>query len=284
MKALIVGNDYYTGRYSFLLKELGVKFETKPRLFSKDLDGKDVVFFSGKLCTSRNIMTSLRNNRSVFSEQILFEKKSELGLADYARRNKLKLIIGGFDVFNPVVDEMKKLIEGDGVKEMFFNRVGPRQYGYVRLNIIDDLVLQDIWIINHILGDSELKVLNAYSNNVYNHCIAHLRSGETNILLYANKDLYYKERNVHVFCEKTRAIADILSQKLLFLKADGINQSLYGTGHESYRELFVKRDEPLRIAIESFIHGKKNPIDYSIIKRNLELSCEIKKSLKHVVS
>ncbi len=279
MKALIVGNDYYTERYSFLLNELGMKFETNPRLLSKDLDGKDAVFFSGKTCTSRNIMASLRNNCSVFSEQVLFEKRTELGFVDYARRNKLKLIIGGFDVFNPVVDEMKKLIEGDSVREMFFNRVGPKQYGYVKLNIIDDLVLQDIGIINHMLGDSELTLVNAYSNDVYNHCIAHLRSGKTNIMLYANKDLYYKERNVHVFCEKTRAIADILNQKLLFLKADGINQSLYGTGHESFKELFVRRNEPLKLAVESFVNGKKNPTEYDTIKRNLEVACEIKRNL-----
>jgi hypothetical protein len=276
MNCLIVGNDYLAARFAYLLKKLSFRSERASRFSRSLLKGKDAVFFSGKNCLARSIMDSLRSGCPVFSEQLLFEKKADLSLVGYAERNRLGLSIGSFDVFNPVVREAKKMIENEGVLEIFFSRVGPRQFGYVRLNIVDDLVIQDLGILSHLL-EGEAKVMHAFSNDIYNHCIAHLRSKSTNILLYANKNACYKERTADIFSEKTRIRANLLNQRMMFMRSEGIVQSLYGTGYESYRERVIRKSEPLKLAMDSFIKGKS---DYAGIQRSLETSLEIKRSIQ----
>jgi predicted dehydrogenase len=236
-----------------------------------------MVFFSGRNCLADSIFYALRSGCSVFSEQILFEG-SPPSLVRYAERNKLRLVIGSFDVFNPVVKEIKKAIENERIFEAFFSRVGPKQFGYVRLNIVDDLVIQDIGIISYLFGQASLVA--AHSRDTYNHCFVHLKSGETSIFAYANKDPYYKERTIELFGEKTKLHANMLSQRLTLMRSSGIIQSLYGTGYESYKEHLIKKSEPLKEAVGLFAKGKKNPVDYGTLESNLALSWEIKKAIQ----
>jgi hypothetical protein len=279
MMALVVGNDYLAGRFAYLLKKLTVPFQRTPRFFKKLLSGKDSVFFSGKGCIAGDIFDSLRHGCSVFSEQIILEKKADISLVRYAERNRRKLLIGSFDVFNPVIKEIKSLISGEAVSEIFINRVGPKQFGYVKLNIIDDLVIQDIGIINYLLK-GETKVINVFSADIYNHCLVHMKKGKTSVLAYANKNVFYKERTMEVFAEKTKINANIINQSLRFMRSEGIEQSLYGTGYESYRERLIKKEEPLKDAMERFIRGKSNPVAYSDIEKTLETVMEIKKAVQ----
>jgi len=278
MKALIVGNDYLANRFAYLLKNLTIPAERASRFSKALLKGKDFVFFSGKNCLAKDMMESLRSGCSVFSEQLLFEKRPDISLVRYAERNRLHLVIGSFDIFNPAVKEMKKLVSGERIFEMLFSRVGPKQFGYVRLNIVDDLVIQDIGIMNWIL-EGEPTLLAAYSRDPYNHCLAHIKIGETSVILYANKDPYYKERTAEILCEKIKIRVNILNQKVMLMKSEGIIQSLYGAGYEAYKEHIARKTEPLKEAIEQFIKGRKNPVDYHIIQKNLEVSWEIKRSL-----
>jgi hypothetical protein len=281
MKALIVGSDYLANRFAYLLKNLTIPAEKASRFTKASLRGKNMVFFSGKNCLADSIFHSLRSGCSVFSEQILFEDKPP-PLVKYAERNKLRLVIGSFDVFNPVVREIKKAIEKERVFEAFFSRVGPKQFGYVKLNIVDDLVIQDIGIVNY-LFENGVQVVSAHSGDLYNHCIAHLRSGETNIFAYANKNPYYKERVIDVFAEKTKLHANMLTQRLTLIHSSGIIQSLYGTGYESYKEQIIRKSEPLKEAVGLFVKGKKNPVDYGDLESNLALSWEIKKAIQPTV-
>ena len=278
MRALIVGNDYLANRFAYLLKNLTIPAERASRFRKSSLRGKEAVFFSGRNCLADSIFDSLRSGCSVFSEQMLFEGKPP-PLVKYAERNNLRLVIGSFDVFNPVVREIKKSLEKEKVFEAFFSRVGPRQFAYVRLNIVDDLVIQDIGIMNYLFEDG-VQVVSSHSRDPYNHCIVHLRSGETNIFAYANKDPYYKERTIDVFAEKTKLRANLLSQKLSLMNSVGIIQSLYGAGYESYKEHLIKKSEPLKEAVGLFIKGKKNPVDYNTLESNLAIAWEIKKAIQ----
>jgi len=275
MSVLVVGNDYLSNRFAYLLKKLSLQPEKAPRFSKSLLKGKEMVFFAGKNCLAKSMMESLRAGCSVFSEQLLFEEKSDLSLIRYAERNDLRLSIGSFDVFNPVIEETKKILSKESVFELFFNRTGPRQFGYVRLNIVDDLVIQDIGIMTHLLGE-DIRVVSARSDDTYNRCIAHLKCGGTNILAYANKNTYYKERTLEAFAERIRLHANILTQSVLMISSEGISQSLYGTGYESYKEHLVKKAEPLELAIRNFIKGKAN---YGLIETNMRIALEIKKMI-----
>jgi len=277
MRALVVGSDYLAKRFVYLLKNLTIPNERVSRFTKTGLKGKDMVFFSGRNCLADHIFESLRSGCSVFSEQILFEGKPP-SLARYAERNGLRLVIGSFDVFNPVVREIKKSLEKERVFEAFFSRVGPKQFGYVRLNIVDDLIIQDIGIISYLFGQAS--VVSSHSRDPYNHCIVHLESGETNIFAYANKDAYYKERTIEIFGEKTKFHANMLSQRLTLMHSSGIIQSLYGTGYESYKEHLIKKSEPLKEAVALFVKGKKNPVDYGTLESNLAIAWDIKKAIQ----
>jgi hypothetical protein len=113
MKALVIGTDYFADRFKYLLDKEGIYVRGAAKL-PRDLE-YDMVFFSGASCTPDNIRRALKNGVDVFSEQIIFDGAEDVSVVEYAREQGSKLYIGSFNIFNPVVRQMAKLIEGRDV-------------------------------------------------------------------------------------------------------------------------------------------------------------------------
>ena len=280
MEIIVVGKDYFAERFALLLGKLGLKFSTAPRFTRTAISGYGMVLLSGKECSSKNILSCLKEGSHVFSEQFIFEKHSEIGAVDFARENSLKLQLGFFDVFNPAVKETKKLMSSQRVFSLFFRTLGPMQPS--KLNIIDDIAIQNIGISNYLLEGSQPEIISASTQDILNNCFLHLRKGRTSIFIYANKETVFKERTLSVFGQNIMIDSDISNQKLFFLDSGLGKPSLAGTGYESQKEFFIRKSEPLALALKEFISSKANPMDYGMIRQNLEAAYKAKKAIKRM--
>jgi predicted dehydrogenase len=75
-------------------------------------------------------------------------------------RNDVKLMVGFVERFNPVVDCIRKAIEGDSLISIDITRVGPLPQRISDVGVIIDLATHDIDLIRHITGE-EIKKAHA---------------------------------------------------------------------------------------------------------------------------
>jgi len=272
MRALVVGDDYFAKRYVYLLMKMGIESRRKNSL-PKKLD-YDAAFFSGMQCNSQNIMRSLENGLSVFSEQMIVMDEKDILTVDYAKDMGLKLIMGSFDIYNPIIQQSRELIRKEKSCDIFLYRIGPA--GYSRLNIVDDFILHDIGIAYNLLGQHRACTIISVSSRETN-CLLHCRIGSGNVIIYANNSLRYKERKVDILGEKIRIKGNLLSQELHTLNVDEKYIPLFEAGFENFREYYVKKCEPLEKLIWDFFNKKGNAVSYEILRVILETVLKIKR-------
>ncbi len=274
MKALVVGTDYFADRFSYLIEKENIRIEKLSKL-PKELN-YDFVFLSGSACTIENIKTSISRGMHVFSEQIIFNSESDISFIDQAKKRRLKLYIGSFDIFNPVIKKIKELIRNQDILSMRLDRVGPVSYS--NINIIEDSVIHGIGTLNYILGgkNKTIKIISHVSEN--GQFTLALRIGDVNTIIYSSNRNQYKERIIDVFCRSMRMRGDIVRQELYVLDSRKDDPNLCETGVWSFRRYYVKKQEPLETLIKGFLK-EENPIDYGSIRQVLKAAFKTKSLL-----
>ncbi len=272
MKALVVGTDYFADRFKYLLEKEGL-YVRKAKRMPVDLDC-DMAFFSGAACTPANIKRCLKGGLDVFSEQIVFEG-GDTSFVDYARKHGLKLYLGSFDIFNPVIRQVSKLIEKEDVICVRLDRVGPVSHS--NISIIEDSVLHGIGTLFHVLGSGAAppKVQACFPRRAGRQCTLVLKIGNVDCLVYASNSNRYKERVIDVFCRSMRIRGDLLRQEIYILDADNSDPNLCEAGAWSFRRYYVKKEEPLRVLVRDFLRRDRNPVSYDFIKSVLRTASAV---------
>jgi len=280
VKVVVVGTDYFADRFLYLIKNVGVHAERVSKIPAK-LDF-DAVFFSGAACTMRNISRSLKEGLHVFSEQILFDSGDVTGFVDYAKRHGLKLYLGSFDIFNPVVRQVMELVKNQDIGSVRLDRIGPVSHS--NINLIEDSVLHGIGTLRYILGDKRpVEIQACFSDNAHSQCTLMLKIGDLDGMIYASNKNRYKERTVDVFCRSMRARVDITRQELYVLDSRNSDINLCEAGVWSFRRYYVKKEEPLKVLIHDFLEKDGNPLDYGFIKGVLRTAFEVKRKFLYGV-
>jgi hypothetical protein len=263
MRALVVGSDYFAERFLYHLKRQGVSADKSAKLPA--VMNYDAAFFSGSSCRAENIFRALEEGLDVFSEQIVFSGKKDLGITDYARMRGLRLYLGAFDIFNPVVREIRESLKSQDVKRVRIDRVGPVSHSNV--NIVEDSLLHSIGTLMYILGRSERpKIVSCMSDNLHAECTLTLDVGGVKGVLYSCNQNVYKERIIDVFCRSMRLRGDTTKQELLILDGKGSNADLCMAGFWSFRRKYITKTEPLSSIIRDFLGDGRPPVAYSFLK------------------
>ncbi|MBN2331236.1 MAG: hypothetical protein JXC85_05475 [Candidatus Aenigmarchaeota archaeon] len=277
MKALVVGMDYFSDRFRYLLEKEGL-YVRKARKLPRELDC-DMAFFSGALCTPENISRALRGGIDVFSEQLIFGPSGDFSFVQYAREHGLKLYIGSFDIFNPVVRNVSELIKGRKVLGMRLDRIGPISHS--KIDIVEDSVLHGIGTLMYITGaeKASMEIMSCFADKGRSRCTLMMRIGEVDAQLTASNVNEYKERIIEIFCKTLRIRADLLRQEIHILDARISDPNLCDAGAWSFRSYFVRKEEPLMALVSDFMNREGNPVSYAFVGRVLEKTLEAKTML-----
>jgi hypothetical protein len=277
MKALVVGTDYFADRFVYLIERNGV-YAKKVSKIPREPDC-DVIFFSGAACTPENISLSLKAGLDVFSEQIVFGSVKDVSFVDAAMKGGLRLYLGTFDVFNPVVQQVKELLKGCGILSLRLDRVGPVSHS--NISIVEDSIMHGIGTMKYILGDKAKspEIRSHFSDKARSQFTLVMKFGGVNGIVYVSNINRYKERVIDIFCKSYRMRGDLLRQELYVLDTKKSDPNLCVAGAWSFRRYYVKKAEPLNILIKNFLHGEESPVSHDFIKGLLKTTLEVKRRL-----
>ncbi len=170
-----------------------------------------------------------------------------------AEENKVKLMVGHIERFNPAVTVLKKEIQNAKVSLVEITRIGPFPPRVKDVGVVVDLATHDIDLITHLAGSEFKKIYSLTSRSLAQH-------EDTAILLFEMENGALARVTVNWLTPfKVREINIATKEK--FIKASLIDQKVseYSKYKEddSYlvKELNVPFGEPLKLELQAFIES-----------------------------
>lgn len=168
-----------------------------------------------------------------------------------AEGNKVKLMIGHIERFNPVIPVIKKSIENTDVISIDITRVGPIPPRIRDVGVVIDLATHDIDLIRY-LANSESKRIYGLASKCLSERedIAILSfEMENGILAHITTNWLtpYKVREINIYTKTKLVKGDFIDQKVSEFSNCGEDNGYL------VRELSVPYGEPLKLELESFI-------------------------------
>jgi len=205
---------------------------------------------------------------------VLLEKPISLSLEEAdkiikcAKDNRVKLMIGHIERFNPAVLELKRRIDAGELGKVYkvdVNRVGPIPQRIMDAGVTTDLAVHDIDIMRF-LTDSEPERIYAEVEQRIHSKKEDLLAG---VIRFRNKTICYlnvnwltptRIRKMYITGERGMFVIDYMDQKLFFYE-NASQESIENRG-ELIREgnmtrFRIDKKEPLRNEIEHFIECVK---------------------------
>jgi UDP-N-acetylglucosamine 3-dehydrogenase len=170
-----------------------------------------------------------------------------------AEKEKLKLMIGHIERFNPAVIKMKEIInkgELGNIVSISTRRVGPYNPRIRDVGVILDLGVHDIDIISYLYSARVTEVYAIAGNIIHpfeDHASIILRLGDDKAgVVETNWLTPHKTRTFTVIGTEGVGYGDYMEQKVTLHDKDWI------------KEAIVEKKEPLKAELESFVSACKN--------------------------
>jgi len=186
-----------------------------------------------------------------------------------ADKNKVKLMVGHIERFNPVVIELKKRIERNELGKIYkihCVRLSPFPKRIVDVGVIVDLAIHEIDILRYLLNS---KIKRVYAETAQRIHSAHedlligILRFENNVLgvINANWLTPKKVREITVTGEKGMFVANYLLQELNFYENGFVrknvdyNSGFMGVIEGTMKKIKIENEEPLKNELNAFIRA-----------------------------
>jgi len=169
-----------------------------------------------------------------------------------AEHNRVKLMIGHIERFNPIIPVIKRSIENSDIISIDITRVGPIPPRIRDVGVVIDLATHDIDLIRY-LANSEFKRMYGLTSRSLSERedIAILSfEMENGVLAHITTNWLtpYKVREIDIYTKTKFIKGNLINQKVLEF-------SNYGGDSYLTRELFVPISESLKLELESFLNS-----------------------------
>ena len=194
-------------------------------------------------------MQAIREDKHTFVEKPICSSPVEAKiLVGEAERRGVKLMVGQIERYNPVTQELKKLIEQGKAGKVYSlsSRRAGRPVKVNEIGVIKDLAIHDIDAMRYLLGKDPKSVFANclfVENERFEDLAEIIMIFEDKVIGYieANRLPFKKERSILVTGEVASVAADYLNKKLTVT---------YASGEE---EIPIVAREPLKVELLHFI-------------------------------
>jgi predicted dehydrogenase len=188
--------------------------------------------------------------------------------------------VGHIERFNPVVDEIKKIVKNPLYVEM--KRHNPASARVTGSTVIEDLMIHDIDILLTLFFNAPCKITSAGTADV---CSVLMKCGDVPVSLSASRKSSKKIRMIYIEEEEFTIEGDFMTQEVTIYRKPG----QYTFEAERYvqeniiEKVMVNKLEPLKRELSMFIdcveHGRPFPITPEQAIHNLRICEEIQAGL-----
>jgi len=192
-----------------------------------------------------------------------------------AEKNRIKLMVGHIERFNPVVIELKNRImknELGKIYKVHCTRLSPFPQRVVDVGVIVDLAIHEIDILRYIINSKITRIYAETARKIHSShedlLVGTIRF-ENDILGIINTNWLTpkKVREITVTGEKGMFVANYLTQELYFYENEfarknfDYNNNFMDITEGKVRKIEIDKKEPLKIELDSFIDCIRNDIE-----------------------
>jgi len=222
--------------------------------------------------------------KKIFVEKPLTDTlENTLNVEELAKKNDLNIQVGYIERFNPVIIELKKLIEENNIVNIDFQRTNKISSRITDVDVITDLMVHDLDLALYLNGD--YKSVHAYGlieNDMIvfaRTTILHTNGTYSNIL--ASRITEKRIRHINLTMEDKYVDCNLL-QKEISIHKQTIDQKKYGDISllSTEETVFVSQQEALLTELISFATDEKDTPNINDSIKVLELVQEIQSQIK----
>jgi len=217
-------------------------------------------------------------------------------IIDAAKKKGVKLYIGHIERFNPVIEQIKKIITSGKlgkISSIIVRRVGIYPPQIKDANVIIDLAVHDIDIVSYLLQRAPNKIEanggKAISGNRVDYIDIFMKYGDVSVLLQSNWITPVKIRNLSITGSKGYLEMDYITQEITMFETkynklpDSYGDLVVKFGTPKKVKVNVKKEEPLKRELTAFLSGSKKLEKYAITpmqaKKTLDIALKINKMI-----
>jgi len=198
-----------------------------------------------------------------------------------AERNRVKLMVGHIERFNPVVGKLKQLMRRGALGQLMIistRRVGPFAPRVRDVGIIIDTATHDIDIARYLVGKEPVDVFckaGKFKHQKEDHAIVVLDFGSTTACIEVNWFTPHKVRSLVATGSEGIAYLDYIEQHLV----------VYNSSQDA-NVIKLQKAEPLKLELEHFLTCIQNDSEPLIngwdALKTLEIALRAKEAVAHV--
>src|SRR3989338_457021 len=208
-------------------------------------------------------MAALQKGKHVLLEKpIALTEEEAQEIIDCSKKNKVKLMIGHIERFNPAIRELKQRLHRGDLGQIYkidVQRIGPFPIRITDVGVITDLSVHDLDILSYLFGQEPVRMYAETQQRLHPHhedSVTALISYRNNALAVLNINYLSptKTRQLKVFGKKGMFEVNYLTQELYFYENKAFSSDDWQSVSEGDMTLInLPKKEPLQTEIEEFI-------------------------------
>ncbi|MFE3982720.1 MULTISPECIES: Gfo/Idh/MocA family protein [unclassified Priestia] len=192
--------------------------------------------------------------KTVAEAKILIKKANEAGV---------KIQVGHIELYNPMINVLKNILINEQVIAIDVHRMNPYDPRVLKIDVIHDLMIHDMYILNELLNDEiiDFYAMGKIIDNTNKHAIVGTKFSNGIIAqLTASFKSAEKIRTINIVTEKGLIKGDLLNKKIEIKRSPEcyIKPGKNYTPHGIIESIEFPYNEPLKLQLIDFINCVKN--------------------------
>lgn len=203
------------------------------------------------------------NVHALIEKPLATNSKDAQDIVDAFSERGLKLAVGHIERFNPVIQELDKLINNKQIFYIEAHRYSPfGGSGRIQdVSVIEDLMIHDVDLVCHMMEPYSVTSVHGLGEQIKSGCVDFAScsldfDANAHAIINASRVSQEKERSICIHTADSCIYADLLMRSLTI--SQNTDMLLGGVHETSYRQngivqkIFVPIQEPLKLELISF--------------------------------
>ncbi|MGM0438115.1 MAG: Gfo/Idh/MocA family oxidoreductase [Bacillota bacterium] len=206
---------------------------------------------------------ALNNNLHILLEKPITDTIGEAEkLLQEASEKNLTIQVGHIERFNPAIQALPDLLQGEEIIAMDVKRMGPYNPRIADTDVVQDLMIHDIDVVSSITPTSVKKVSTfgsiVKSKDHIDYAVANmLMENDIIATLTASRVTNKKVRKLSIITHESYIELDYIQKKIILTNKSAFKEGGFSRENE-LEEVFNEAEEPLKMQLSHFVNSVEN--------------------------
>jgi len=184
--------------------------------------------------------------------------KEAADLIKRAKEKNVMIQVGHIELFNPTIQILQTILSREDIISIDVHRMGPFQERNLQVDVVQDLMIHDMYILNHLLQDEvdTFYAMGKKFDGTTKHAvvISKYKRG-TLAQLTASFKTEEKVRTIHVTTNEAYIQADLLDRKILITRSTNFSheKDVKYKQQNIVEKIMIPDKEPLKMQFHDFL-------------------------------